>query len=395
MKSPFILHGLAEEGKGYLAVRNEFCNNSGTLGEDTIAAMSLKWTVFGNGNSGDTSVVDDSETKFVFKTLDSGDKFLDLLSTHFLICNDKIKGNGEDSGLEFYTCEAGIIGAFDGCGGLGAKICPTVSDKTEAYLASRSVGAAAKQWFSSCAATGYKWNLKALKEQIVSNLELCQNQAGNSTLKLRGSMVRPFPSTIAIVTFKIIDGRLLTQHIWAGDSRTYVLDRNGLGQVSIDDIQGEDAMSNLTRDGALTNVISVDGQFEIHSAEFIPKHPCIILCATDGSFGYVSSPMEFEMMILAALERAENVAQWQLLLNNEISSRSGDDQTIAVAAFGFDNFSELKSYYADRYRSISKMVEKFESGDSDRKHRLWEVYKPNYYRYLAKKSDNNGSNTNQ
>lgn len=395
MESPFILHGLAEEGKGYLAVRNEFCNNSGTLGEDTIAAMSLKGTVFGNGNSDDTSVVDDSETKFVFKTLDSGDKFLDLLSTHFLICNDKIKGNGEDSGLEFYTCEAGIIGAFDGCGGLGAKICPAISDKTEAYLASRSVGAAAKQWFSSCAATGYKWNLKALKEQIVSNLELCQNQAGNSTLKLRGSMVRPFPSTIAIVTFKIIDEKLLTQHIWAGDSRTYVLDRNGLGQISVDDIQGEDAMSNLTRDGALTNVISVDGQFELHSAEFIPKHPCIILCATDGSFGYVSSPMEFEMMLLAALERAENVAQWQLLLNDEISSRSGDDQTIAVAAFGFDDFSELKSYYADRYRSISKMVEKFESGDPDRKHRLWEVYKPNYYRYLAKKSDNNGSNTNQ
>jgi len=54
MESPFILHGLAEEGKGYLAVRNEFCNNSGTLGEDTIAAMSLKGTVFGNGNSGDT-----------------------------------------------------------------------------------------------------------------------------------------------------------------------------------------------------------------------------------------------------------------------------------------------------------------------------------------------------
>ena len=54
MESPFILHGLAEEGKGYLAVRNEFCNNSGTLGEDTIAVMSLKWTVFGNGNSGDT-----------------------------------------------------------------------------------------------------------------------------------------------------------------------------------------------------------------------------------------------------------------------------------------------------------------------------------------------------
>ena len=31
--------------------------------------------------------------------LDCNQDFLELLSTHFLICNDKIKGDGEDSGF--------------------------------------------------------------------------------------------------------------------------------------------------------------------------------------------------------------------------------------------------------------------------------------------------------
>ena len=101
------------------------------------------------------------------------------------------------------------------------------------------------------------------------------------------------------------------------------------------------------------------------------------------------------MMVLAALEKATNVAEWQKLLNDDIFNRSGDDQTISIAAFGFNDFDELKSYYADRHHVISRIVEKFGNGDPDKKQGIWETYKPNYYRYAAKKSDNNGSNTNQ
>lgn len=356
------------------------------VGRDTAAADS---------SSKKKLTADSPRTELEFIIVDCNKDFLDLLSTHFLICNDKIKGKGEDSGFEAYTCEAGIMGAFDGCGGLGAKTCPAISGKTEAYLASRTVGAAVKQWFYSNSSAGYQWNIEELKIQIITKLELCQKQTADSGLRLRGSLVRPFPSTIAMITFRIVNGKLLTKHIWAGDSRTYVLDKNGLGQISNDDVKGEDAMSNLTRDGALTNVISVDKRFTLHSAEFIPEQPCIMFCATDGCFGYVSSPMEFEMMILAALVNATNVAEWQQLLSDDIMNRSGDDQTIAIAAFGFENFAELKSYYADRYLAISRIVEQFSNADPDEKQRLWEAYKPSYYRYAAKKSDNNGSNTNQ
>lgn len=376
-------------------MNNNFFNNPGAADLDAIPVVSRKSSVIEDSDTNKIMAVDTPSTESEFITLVCNKDFLDLLSTHFLICNDKIKGKGEDCGFEAYTCEAGIMGAFDGCGGLGAKTCPAVSDMTEAFLASRAVGAAVKEWFSSRSATVYEWDVEFLKDLIISKLELCQNQTADSGPKLRGSMVRPFPSTIAMIAFQIVDGKLLTQHIWAGDSRTYILDKNGLGQISNDDIKGEDAMSNLTRDGALTNVISVDKRFKLHSAVFTPKHPCIMFCATDGCFGYVSSPMEFEMMVLAALENATNVAEWQKLLNDDIFNRSGDDQTIAIAAFGFDDFDELKNYYADRYHMISRIVEKFGNGDPDKKQGLWETYKPNYYRYAAKKSDNNGSNTNQ
>lgn len=342
------------------------------------------------------SVIDSSEsdkhevsshinTESDFATLDCDKCFLDLLSTHFLICNDKVKGKGEDSGFEAYTSETGIIGAFDGCGGLGAEICPAVSDSTEAYLASRAVSAAVKQWFYENASTDYEWNENHLKDLIISNLEVCQTNSGSSGSKFKGSMVRPFPSTIAMVTFRITDKQLVTEHIWAGDSRTYILDKYGLAQISVDDIKGEDAMSNLTRDGALTNVISVDKRFVLHKAIFVPKHPCILFCATDGCFGYVSSPMEFEFMVLSSLARASNVAEWQERLNKDIFERAGDDQTIAVAAFGFEEFEELKEYYADRYTAISQIVCKFEHSEPNNQQRLWEVYKPNYYRYTASK----------
>lgn len=365
-----------------------------TLPKSEAPVLDRHSLVADNSDCNRLSLNDSSMEKDSFFPDDRKD-LLDLLSTHFLICNEKIKGLGEDSGYEAYTCEAGIMGVFDGCGGLGAKKCPSISDKTEAYLASRAVAAAVKQWFYANEETDYQWNVEELKGQIISKLELCQNQAADSGPKLRGSMVRPFPSTIAMIAFQIVEGKLMTQHIWAGDSRTYILDKNGLGQISNDDIKGEDAMSNLTRDGALTNVISVDKRFKLHSAVFTPKHPCIMFCATDGCFGYVSSPMEFEMMVLAALENATNVAEWQKLLNDDIFNRSGDDQTIAIAAFGFDGFDELKNYFADRYQMISRIVEKFGNGDPDKKQGLWETYKPNYYRYAAKKSDNNGSNTNQ
>lgn len=313
-------------------------------------------------------------------------EFLNLLSTHFLICNDKIKDKGEDSGYEAYCDTAGIMGAFDGCGGLGAKSCEAISGKTQAYVTSRAVGSAVRTWFSENADVEYPWDVDDLKSKILAVLRKCKEYSGEEESRLRGSMVRSFPSTIAAITFQIVNGMLTTDHVWAGDSRTYVLDQGGLGQISVDDIRGEDAMSNLSKDGALTNVISVDRDFTLHVANFTPAGPCIMACASDGCFGYVRSPMEFELMILSTLENARNVEEWKKTLDHEISGRAGDDQTIAIAAFGFESFQEMKEFYYDRYLYVHDVVSQFDRADAEGKQALWESYKPDYYRYSAREA---------
>lgn len=309
--------------------------------------------------------------------------FLDLLSTHFLICNEKISEKGEDSGYEAFTTKAGVVGVFDGCGGLGSKVCSRISGKTEAYLASRAVCNAVRLWFYENVETGYGFEVETLKNKILENLSICQGQNDDGGLRLKGSLVRPFPSTVAMVAFKPKGAGIVSQHIWAGDSRTYVIDKDGLAQISKDDAKGGDAMANLSRDGALTNVISVDGRFVLHEIMLLINSPCIVLAATDGCFSYVTSPMEFEYIILSTLINSSNVNEWRKKLNQEISTRAGDDQTIAVASFGFDCFEDMKKFFRPQLDKVTKIVEEVDSSDEEKKNQLWKTYKPNYYRYQA------------
>lgn len=352
----------------YIPEDEELCNNL-TISNTNVAT-----------NKNDLDIVLDDNGEL----MDSKKELLDLLGTHFLICNEKIFEKGEDSGFEIYTHDAAIIGVFDGCGGLGSKVCPTISNKTEAYIASRAVNNAVRQWFKYNYTVGYEWDINILKKYIDESLKVCRSCTLESELKLKGSMVRPFPTTMAMITFKITNGKLYTEHFWSGDSRTYVLDGCGISQISVDDIKGEDAMSNLTKDGALTNVISADGKYFIHRAHFEPMYPCIMLCSSDGCFGYVSSPMEFELMILSTLENSNCVNEWQKLLNDEITSRSGDDQTLALAVFGFSSFEEMKNYFCKRHNVILDIVKQFKNASTEEKQLLWERYKTGYYRYEAK-----------
>lgn len=308
--------------------------------------------------------------------------FLDLLSTHFLICNEKIKGMGEDCGIEIYNESAGLIGAFDGCGGIGSKRCPVAGNKTEAYLASRTVGNAVKLWFDHCCCD-QNYDLDMLGRVISICLDQCKKYSSDSSAALTGSLVKSYPSTLAVVVTYAVQGRLLTKHIWAGDSRTYFLDINGIAQVTEDDIYNTDALANLTGDGSLTNVISLGGEFALKSKTIEINTPIILLSASDGSFGYVSSPMEFEYMLLSTLYQSANVVQWEQNLNEEISSRSGDDQTLVLEALGFKSFNDMKNYFAGRFRYISEIYDVIENSvDQSVLYSIWDDYKINYYRFM-------------
>ena len=81
-----------------------------------------------------------------------------------------------------------------------------------------------------------------------------------------------------------------------------------MAQVTKDDIDDSvDALDNISNDGVLTNVVSADGNYILHSKQIKIKDKIIIFNATDGCFGYLKTPMEFEYLILQTLLSSDNI----------------------------------------------------------------------------------------
>ncbi len=314
----------------------------------------------------------------------------EMLDTVFAINGEMIHHNGEDCYFYSFNEVAGILAVFDGCGGLGSKKYQAFNNKTGAYIASRGTARSFRKWFDyACDNNKFSRNdiccdLKSFIDKELSEYE----KKDTSNFKIKGSMVRPFPTTVASAVIGCSNEGIDVKSIWAGDSRVYMIDSKGLAQLSDDDIDGEDALSNLTGDGVLTNVVSADGKYTIHISDYHIPFPCIIFTATDGCFGYIPTPMQFEYCLLISLENSNSILEWQKNITQFIREISGDDHTMCLAAFGFKEFNSLKKYYSDRiqylYDNYISIMENDET--NDRILELWQKYSPDYYRYCSKPS---------
>ena len=82
-------------------------------------------------------------------------------------------------------------------------------------------------------------------------------------------------------------------------------------QITKDDTNVDDELENISADGVMNNIIfngksDKDGNacFTIHHRMVPRTAPFIAFSATDGCFGYIPSPMEFEYYILDCLMNA-------------------------------------------------------------------------------------------
>ena len=192
---------------------------------------------------------------------------------------------------------------------------------------------------------------------------------------------------------------------WAGDSRVYLLTPQGLAQLTEDDLGGIDAMENLTDDGVLTNMISLSKVFEIHTGHVSMDRPGFIFAATDGCFGYLSTPMEFEYLLLETMLNSDCVSTdnsgvsdawmtrlaekirlgWQEKLSEEIGKIAGDDYTISGYAIGFSSFEEMKKAFIGRANILySQYISGLNEKSYDEKYALWKQYKENYHRNICR-----------
>lgn len=312
-----------------------------------------------------------------------------LLDFIISFCRDKIPGHGEDSYCYSFCDTAGLLGAFDGCGGAGARTHSCYSNHTEAYMASRFCAGSFYDYFRSMFPGNYDPS-RLCKEVFtpgaLERLVKYSPPKDENGFQIRGSSIRTLPTTAAVALLQQEkDGSVFVTALWAGDSRVYILDSNGLAQLTVDDTTVTDPMINIYEDGILTNIMCSDKPVKVHCRTIRMDQPFIVFSATDGCFGYLSTPMEFEGLFLETLLDTKCVAEWESELADAITSVAGDDHTLCMAAYGFGSYSMLQKHFAGRLTYLQERylchVSKMPLEDRESRVKLWESYRDNYMRY--------------
>jgi serine/threonine protein phosphatase PrpC len=332
-------------------------------------------------------------------------------SVSLKFCTAKVAGEGEDADpILRVGPDLGLLGVFDGMGGAGGRVYDTPDGRhTGAWIASRFARNVVERLMLELIKP--EWNLDGpataaeLHRVLASSLAARLAELKAPETSLRSKLVKALPTTMALVVLQRTDSAasLYACHLfWAGDSRAYVLEPEaGLMQLTTDDLRsGGDAMRNLTDDSVMSNCISADTEFHINHRQVDLQAPFLVLCATDGCFAYVRSPMHFEHLLLSALQAAGDVTGWQQALESAVTAITGDDAALALLGGGADlggckqlfkdRTAELQRRFVDPLEELDGQVRQAEQELADLRARrgelgaeLWSAYKHDYERYLA------------
>jgi hypothetical protein len=155
-------------------------------------------------------------------------------------------------------------------------------------------------------------------------------------------------------------------------------------------------MENLHNDSPISNCVCADRDFTIHHNPIeLEKEPVIILCATDGCFGYYKTPMHFEYVLKSCLQMAKGEQEWEQLIKEEVIKVTGDDCSLSLIAKGFSTFEDLKRTMKSASSEITDVMnqerEVMEAEqilvEEKKKYEeeiatCWSHYKRNYLKYL-------------
>lgn len=321
---------------------------------------------------------------------------------------EKKLGHGEDAPpLLIVREKACAVGVFDGMGGAGAKISESSSfgaNHTQAYISSRIVCSSMDSFLQEHLPTDdvKTEDMKAvIKRKLLEEKEMF---APKVTSSLRSKLVREYPTTMAVVTLQEEDKSCKVDCYWAGDSHCYLWTKDGFFLISRDDLEdNNDPMENLHNDSPISNCICADRDFTIHHNPIeLKKEPIIILCATDGCFGYYQTPMHFEYVLKSCLQKAKDKNDWEQIVKDEVLKVTGDDCSLSLIARGFSTFDDLKKEMKSTSSEIIEVM-KQEQEVAEAEHILaeekkryeqkitsgWNSYKQNYMKYI--KDEENGN----
>jgi serine/threonine protein phosphatase PrpC len=299
---------------------------------------------------------------------------------------------------------------FDGMGGAGGRVYDTPDGRhTGAWIASRFARNVVERLMLELIKP--EWNLDGpataaeLHRVLASSLAARLAELKAPETGLRSKLVKALPTTMTLAVLQRTTPAAASYacHLfWAGDSRAYAVDPDvGAMQLTTDDLRsGGDAMRNLTDDSVMSNCISADTEFHINHRQVELRAPFLLLCATDGCFAYVRSPMHFEHLLLSTLQAARDAEAWRRALEAKVTAISGDDAALALLGLGAD-LDRFKKLFKDRTAQVERRyIDPLDELDGQVDHaeqelaglrarraelggELWGAYKPDYERHLA------------
>ncbi|MBQ9828495.1 MAG: protein phosphatase 2C domain-containing protein [Lachnospiraceae bacterium] len=305
---------------------------------------------------------------------------------HFAgVCYKPLGDKGEDAfAYDLSRSDVNALAVFDGCGGAGAWKYPEFKNATGAFVAAQKMSESFSDWAAE------------LKPEDIRNREHLETEFYGITLKtlqalkrscapmgVAGSLVKSFPCTVsaAFVTPDAEDSAILTI-LNAGDSRVYILvPERGLIQITKDDSRGgPDPLESLRDNAPISNLLNADKPFKIRTRQIRIYMPCAVICATDGVFGYVRSPMDFEYLLLKAVDDAGTAAELEEKLEDTVKKITGDDSTCLMAFYGWGSWDDIKKSLKGRLDEVSGMVREmdrdWDSGNGEGTvRRIWDEYK--------------------
>jgi serine/threonine protein phosphatase PrpC len=262
------------------------------------------------------------------------------------VWTERVPGRGEDADplvVLNRRSGRGLLAVFDGVGGAGratAGRTPAGVERTQAWIASRRLRGLVEEWFVGGMPS------EALAPHVTARLA----EGVRVRSRMRGTIHRELPSTLAALDFQVSpDRKVLWEVLWAGDSRCYLAEaEHGLAQLSRDDTEVCDALELLVEDPPMTNMVCTDREFVLNRWRGRAPLPCVLVTATDGFFGYVATPAQFEHVLLDTLGLAHDLRHWAELLAGRVMTYTGDDASIAVAGLGFAGFDDLRRAFHRR-----------------------------------------------
>jgi serine/threonine protein phosphatase PrpC len=308
--------------------------------------------------------------------------------------------DGEPSLLVARSGERALAGVYDGLGGAGSAdgaVDEAGHTYTQAFVASRLVRGVVEQRFLEDVAHGRRFDVVRLENDLRDEMAAVREEFFDSTRSaIVSNLQRTLPTTLAVADITPGPRRTIAvTAAWAGDSRVYVLSTAaGLQQLSIDDVRDPDVLRQLVNDSPMKNIVSASAAFSIRVNEVDVPAPAVVVCATDGVFGYVATPGQTEHVLLDTLAQAPSLEVWGQLLHARIRDYTKDDATISIVAVGWRRFSDVQRAFAPRTAIVSTTQDSpfRELADGDRaafveaRSHAWEQYRDPYLALVPKEA---------